>query len=177
MRPWQRSALAGAAIGVGAALAFLAAHHLLVEPIWRATPGALAWGAFAGALAALLRARMLREPAFRHRAGGLLLGALAALSLAPFAIVGWMRSRAAPDPFALLILGLLVASFYHVTQSVQREATGGWRRAELFVGLLAANALPALVLYVAGDIHDEPPAFAPITLALAAIWLASGAAP
>lgn len=155
---------------------FLLLHHLIVQPVWGAAPRALAWGALSGALAALAyRRTRAREDAFAHPLGALLLAAFAALALVPFAIAGWMRSRGAPDPFALLILGLLVTSFYHATQAAQKAASR-WRRAELPVALALANALPAYVLWFAGDIHEDPPDYVTITMALAAVWLASGAA-
>lgn len=170
-----RHAGRGAIVGVAAALAFLLLHAFIVQPIWSAWPRALAWGAFAGALAALLFARLQREPLFAHPLGGMLLGAFAALALAPFALVGWMRARDAPDPFALLILVLLLAAVHHLAQAAQRGA-GRLRRLELFGGLLLLNALPAGIAFFAGSFHDEPPDFVPITLAIAAIHLASGAA-
>lgn len=180
----------GALVGALGAVAFFVLHALVIEPIWRAAPRALlalANGALLGIVYHRLRAR---EEAFAHPLGGMLLGALAGLSLAPFAIVGWMRARGAPDPFWLLILTLLLLSFYHATQAVQAErsaeqAARGWRawrawreRArwlELPAALLVANALPAWFLTFLSDFHEETPEPFTFTAALAVVYLAAGA--
>lgn len=175
----------GAIVGLAGAVAFFVLHALIIEPIWSAAwraPLALANGALVGILYARLRAR---EPEyFAHPLGGMLLGALAGLALAPFAIVGWMRARGAPDPFWLLILTLLSISVYHVTQAVQSYAgqMTGWRgrvdrlkRAELPAALLVINALPAYFLVFLSDFHEETPDPIPFTMALATIYVACGA--
>lgn len=172
---WRRSAAWGALVGALSGIAFLLLHAAIVEPIWRAAPLALAWGGFAGALASLLFARLQREELFAHPLGGLLLGGFAAVALAPFAVVGWMRSRDAPDPFALLILALLVTGVYHLTQAAQQQP-GRWRRWELFGGLLLLNALPAGLASFIGSFHEEPPDVLPITGAIACVYVAAGAA-
>lgn len=182
---WRRAAMLGALIGLAGAVAFFVLHALIIEPIWRAAwraPLALANGALLGILYARLRAR---EPAsFAHPLGGMLLGALAGLALAPFAIVGWMRARGAPDPFWILILALLSTSVYHVTQAVQSYdvETKGWRarverlrRAELPAALLVVNALPAYFLTFLSDFHEETPDPIPFTMALATIYVGCGA--
>lgn len=176
MRRWQRAVRDGAIVGALAALVFLAVHAALIEPIWRATPRALAWGAASGAgFGAVLERLAMREPRFRAWHGGLLLGALAALALVPFGIAGWMRERAAPDPFWMLILGLLLVSLYHASLAVQAEAHR-WRRLELPAALLLANALPAWLLTFIGDFHDETPDPVPIGAAIALIYAAAGIA-
>lgn len=168
----------GAAIGLGALLAFFLLHALIVTPIWTrldAIARGLVLAPAAGALLALAHHRLrAREPRFAHPLGGMLLGALAGTMLLPFAIAGWMRARGAPDPFWILILGLLVASLYHVTQAAQ-QGEGRARRWALFGALLVANAYPAYFLTFIGDFHDEAPDPFPFTLAVAGIYLAAGA--
>ena len=181
----RRAATMGAIVGAIGAIAFFVLHALIIEPIWDAVwraPLALANGALLGILYARLR---VREPVyFGHPLGGMLLGALAGLALAPFAIVGWMRARGAPDPFWILILVLLSISVYHVTQAVQSYdvETKGWRarfdrlrRAELPAALLVANALPAYFLTFLADFHEETPDPIPFTMALATIYIGCGA--
>jgi len=173
-----RAARRGALVGLAGLLAFFVLHALIVTPIWTrldAWARGLVLAPAAGALlgVALVRLRP-REPRFAQPLGGMLLGALAGLALAPFAIAGWMRSRGAPDPFWLLILGLLVASLYHVTQAAQQGA-GRARRQELFGTMLLANAYPAYFLTFIGDFHDEAPNPFPFTLAVASIYIAAGA--
>lgn len=181
----RRAAADGAIVGAIGAIAFFLLHAAIVEPIWRAAwraPLALLDGAILGVAYARLRAR---EPTtFGHPLGGMLLGALTGLSLAPFAIAGWMRARGAPDPFWILILALLVISFYHVTQAVQHHKgeLAGWRalrerlpRLELPVAILLANALPFWFLTFIADFHDETPDPLPFASAVAVLYVGCGA--
>lgn len=174
MTGWRQALLRGAIIGLAGGLAFLGAHALVVEPIWGAWWRALPYGAYAGALLALAHHRLQREALFASPLGGMIVGGLAGIALAPFAIVGWMRARAAPDPFWILILALLVTSVYHLVQAVQEEP-GRLRRLELFVLTLAANALPMWFLVFSADFHDEVPDPYPIALALGTLYVAAGA--
>lgn len=164
---------------MGALLGFLLLHAAIVTPIWRidAILRGVVLAPLMGALLAVLYERLIDrgEARFTHPLGGMLLGALSGLTLAPFAIVGWMRSRGAPDPFWILILGLLVTSLYHVTQAVQDHG-GRWRRLEPFAALLLANAFPCYFLTFIADFHEEAPDPFPFTFAVATLYVASGAA-
>lgn len=177
---WKRAAGAGAAVGLLALPCFLLLHAAIVTPIWTRVDAilrGLVLAPLTGALLGVAFDRLLAraEPRFLHDLGGMLLGALAGLTLAPFALVGWMRARGAPDAFWILILGLLVTSFYHVTQAVQ-ENGGRWRRLELPAALVLANAFPAYFLTFIGDFHEEMPEPFAFTAAVATLYVAGGAA-
>ena len=177
---WKRAARAGALVGLGAVPLFFLLHAAIVVPIWArwdAWARAVVLAPAAGALLSVVLDRLARraEPRFTHDLGGILLGALAGLALAPFAIVGWMRARGAPDPLWALLLGLLVASFYHVTQAAQ-ASEGRRRRLELPAALLLANAFPAYFLTFIADFHEGTPEPFAFTSAVAALYVASGAA-